>query len=179
MSTERGNNRECPSVQRWHLSHRYDQAARRLADRHYNRRKVGSPQFAPPGRLLVLRTEAADAFWVSTFPEARFIKHNWPGAWHCNAFRNEGSVLSSELVREAVACTVWKWGRPDAHGMITFVNPRKVRAKRDPGRCFIKAGFRHIACTLRNRLAVLLLSVEDLPTALTPIGAQLEVACAV
>ena len=39
--------------QPWHMSHRADPAAKRLADRHYNRQKPNSPQFVPPGSCLV------------------------------------------------------------------------------------------------------------------------------
>jgi len=38
---------------RWIRSHRADAEVVPLADRHYNRQKIGSPQFAPPGRCLV------------------------------------------------------------------------------------------------------------------------------
>lgn len=34
----------------WMRSHRADPEVVPLADRHYNRQKPGSPQFAPPGR---------------------------------------------------------------------------------------------------------------------------------
>lgn len=159
----------------WHLSHRYDQEARELADRHYNRRKVGSPQFAPPGRLLVLKTQPADAFWITSWPFGEYVRHEWPGAWVCSAFRNEGTRLSSDLIREAVAITVWKWGAPDAHGMLTFVNAAKVRAKRDPGRCFIRAGFEVVGKSKRDGLVALLLPTAALPAPLVPHGAQLEV----
>lgn len=47
----------------WCLSHRFDPAAKALADRHYNRQKPDSPQFVPPGACLVLLTECARAFW--------------------------------------------------------------------------------------------------------------------
>ena len=38
----------------WSLSNRADPFARDIADRHYNRQKIGSPQFVPPGRCVVL-----------------------------------------------------------------------------------------------------------------------------
>jgi hypothetical protein len=62
----------------WQLSWRADPRARRLADRHYSRRRVGSAQFVPPGRCLVLRTSAADALWVSLRQEPRWARHAWP-----------------------------------------------------------------------------------------------------
>lgn len=125
----------------WYLSHRFDNRALPLADRHYNRQKIGSPQFAPPGRCLVLLTKAADAFWITSWPFAQYVRHAWPGAWVCSAFRNESTILSSVLIREAVSATVAHYGYPGEIGMITFVDSTKTRHKRDPGRCFIRAGF--------------------------------------
>ncbi len=39
----------------WRLSNRADRDCLPLADRHYNRQKIGSPQFVPPGRCCVLK----------------------------------------------------------------------------------------------------------------------------
>src|SRR5215469_17643180 len=89
----------------WHLSYRADPAVKRLADRHYNRQNPESPNFVPPGRCVVLRTIEYDAFWVTLAPYAEYVRHQWAGAWTCTSFRNEGKVLSSILIREAVAAT--------------------------------------------------------------------------
>lgn len=134
---------------RWWLSYRNDRTVRPLADRHYNRQKVGADGFAPPGRCLVLKTAPVDAFWISSFPYAEYVMHAWAGAWICSAFRNEGGHLSSELIREAVACTVWKW-EPPSLGMITFVDRSKIRHKRDPGRCYLRAGFVPAVCPIHT-----------------------------
>jgi hypothetical protein len=127
---------------RWRLSHRCDPRARDLADRHYNRQSVGADNFVPPGRCLVLWTPGA--FWVTSWPFAEYVRHAWAGAWMCSAFRNERPdlYLSSELIREAVAATRARYGDPPALGMVTFVDRDKTRPKRDPGRCYRKAGFR-------------------------------------
>ena len=146
----------------WFLSHRADPSVVPLADRHYNRQKVGSPQFAPPGRCLVLKTSKADAFWITSWPFAEYVKHAWAGAWVCSAFRNEGSVLSSELVREAVACTRHAYGDAPKLGMVTFVNRDKVRRKRDPGRCFLRAGFARCGET-KGGLVALRMDPSDMP----------------
>lgn len=122
----------------WDLSWRADPRARALADRHYNRQKVGAAQFVPPGRCLVLITPAADAFWVTSWPFAQYVKHAWPGAWICSAFRREGGARASDLIRSAVAATRWLFGDPPPNGMVTFVDTDKVRRKRDPGRCYYK-----------------------------------------
>lgn len=151
-------------TQPWIRSNRFDPRARPLADRHYNRQKVGSPQFVPPGRCLVLLTDAADAFWVTSYPFGEYVRHAWPGALVCSAFRNEGPMLSSELVRAACAATAAVWPPPPL-GMVTFVDPSKVRHKRDPGRCFMRAGFHRVGAT-KGGLVALQLLPPDFPVPL-------------
>ncbi len=143
-----------------------------MADRHYNRQSVGSPQFVPPGRCLVLLTEHADALWVTSWPFAEFTKHAWAGAWVNSLFRNESPTLASDLIREAVARTRGKWPEVPALGMITFVDASKVKHKRDPGRCYLRAGFRHAGATQGGLLAFQLLP-GDMPDAITPDQADL------
>jgi len=152
--------------QRWHLSHRYDPRALPLADRHYNRRKVGSPQFVPPGRNLVLLTEDATALWVTSWPKGEYVRHAWPGAWVNSLFRNEGPHLSSELVLEAVAASCAYFGAPPKQGMVTFVDPERTRHKRDPGRCYRKAGFVVAGETAKDGLVSLQLAPGDMPMGL-------------
>jgi hypothetical protein len=161
----------------WHLSHRADPAARGLADRHYNRQKVGSSQFVPPGRCLVLVTRGSTALWVTSFPFAEYVRHEWAGAWVCSCFRNEDRDLhqSSDLIREAVAITRWKFGEPPPEGFVTFVDTAKTRRKRDPGRCYRKAGWKVIGET-KGGLVALGLAADEMPLPLEPIGAQLVMA---
>ena len=45
----------------WDIVTKFDPRAAALADRHYSRRKIGSPQFMPPGETLVLLTPDARA----------------------------------------------------------------------------------------------------------------------
>lgn len=131
---------------RWAYSHRADPAAREIADRHYNRQKVGAKQFAPPGRCTVL-VVPKEAFWITSWPFAEYVKHAWAGAWVCSAFRNERRDLhlSSELIFEALQATRARW-EPPTEGMITFVDRDKTKPKRDPGYCYLKAGF-HVSGT--------------------------------
>lgn len=130
----------------WSESDRADPASVKIADRHYNRQTPGSPQFVPPGRCYVLR-HATDALWVTSWPYAEFVRHAWPGAWINSLFRNESARVSSELIREAIAHTLGHWPEPPALGMVTFVDGAKVRRKRDPGRCYRRAGFEHVGFT--------------------------------
>jgi len=161
---------------RWRRVTRANPQARDLADRHYSRQSVGAEQFVPPGRCLVLLSATADgggAYWVTSWPFAEFTRHAWAGAWVCSAFRNEGAGLSSALIVEAVAATRWRWPDPPALGMVTFVDASKVRRKRDPGRCFRKAGFRPCGET-RGGLMALRLAPEDMPAAEAPVGGSLK-----
>lgn len=158
----------------WWLSHRADDRTRRIADRHYNRQKIGTPQFVPPGRCLVLVTQAASAFWITSWPFGEYVKHRWPGAWVCSAFRNESPVLSSALIREAVAATLWRYGAAPDIGMVTFVNREKVRAKRDPGYCFLMAGFERDGET-EGGLVALRLPPSGMPPAEAPLGSQTSI----
>ncbi len=160
----------------WIVSDRADPPVRPLADRHYNRQSIGANQFVPPGRCLVLRTVDVDAFWVTSWPFPEYIQHAWPGAWICSAFRNEGPELSSTLIRMAVAATRSRWEPPELeHPMITFIDTAKVRRKRDPGRCFLRAGFVRIGWT-KGGLLALGLTLGAMPEACEPLGTQLELA---
>jgi len=156
----------------WVLSHRFDRDALPLADRHYNRQKPGTNQFVPPGRCVVLLTKGADALWVSSWPFAQYVRHAWAGAWVCSCFRNESGVLSSLLIREAVAITKWVWPEVPAQGIVTFIDTTKVRKKRDWGRCYRKSGWKPCGWTQGGLFALQLLPC-DMPEALAPEGAQL------
>lgn len=158
---------------RWQLSWRADPVARAVADRHYNRQAIGSAQFVPPGACVVLRTPEGGAAWITSWPLAKYVQHAWAGAWINSLFRNERQdrYLSSELIEEAVAATLALWPEPPALGMVTFVDPSKTRRKRDPGRCYRKAGFRHVGFTQGGLWAFQLLP-DEMPEACAPFGMQ-------
>lgn len=67
-------------------------------------------------------------------------------------FRNEGAGLSSELILAAICATAAVW-EPPPLGMVTFVDARKVKAKRNPGYCYLAAGFDHVGETKGGLLA--------------------------
>jgi len=188
---------------RWHKSWRADPVARRIADGHYSRQKVGADQFVQPGRCVVLVIPEV-AYWVTSWPLPQYVKHAWPNAWSCAAFRNlrHCSICgrpavcpdhptaptrtlhrSSDLILSAIAATRFYWTPPPV-GMITFVDETKVCHKRDPGRCFLKAGFHRAGtqpgCTCEGtpqetetegHLAFHL-AVDAMPAAVQPLGAQ-------
>ena len=156
-------------VMKWHISHPADPLALPIADRHYNRQKIGSSQFVPPGRCVVLLTSEANALWVTSWPFAEYVKHQWPGAWICSCFRNESPFLSSELIQQAVSATRSIWPNIPTLGMVTFVDPTKVRKKRDFGRCYRKAGF--VVCgQTKGGLIALQITPEIMPEPMLPLN---------
>jgi hypothetical protein len=168
----------------WRLSHRADPHALPLADRHYNRRKVGAPQFVPPGRCVVLLTPARNALWVSSWPFAEYVRHEWPGAWVCSCFRSEGAGLASALNRQAVAVTRYVWGDPPEVpsaagpvGFVSFIDRAKVRpvvrrGKPVWGYSWLKAGWEVIGET-KGGLLALGLRPERMPAPEPAAGMQL------
>ena len=143
----------------WHQVARCDTRARRLADRHYSRQTVGAQEFMASGRTLVMLTDDALAVWGA-------IENLDPVGnrrWRVSIFRNEGDTLSSELVAEATERTLAYWrrrygGLPPVP-LTTEVDPDLTRAKRDPGRCFLRAGWRRME--FRNGLWVLQAPQEE------------------
>lgn len=129
----------------WSRVPRCDVAARVLADRHYSRQTPGAAEFMPPGRTFVLL--GPDAVWgaIENLDPVGYRR------WRCSIFRNEGPVLSSVLIREATERT-FAWWRVRHGGLppvwlTTEVDPDKVRKKRDPGACFLHAGWTRVGVT--------------------------------
>lgn len=154
---------------RWQLSDGGDPVARAVADRHYNRQSPGSAKFTPPGSNVVFRTGEGQAVWSTAWPLAEYVRHEWAGAWINTIFRNESPHLSSELILEAVAATRFLWGEPPELGLVTMVDRSKVRAKRDPGYCYLRAGFRVLGRTKINDLIVLGLDPAAMPAPEPPL----------
>lgn len=162
----------------WRISNRADPAARAVADRHYNRQKVGAAQFVPPGRCLVL-TASGPCLWVTSWPFAEYVRHEWAGAWVCSAFRREndgGGQTASALILAAVAATRWRWPEVPALGMVTFIDRVRVRPTRVRGRdvwgwTYLRAGF-EVAGETKGGLIALRLPPDRMPEPEAPIGAQ-------
>jgi hypothetical protein len=100
--------------------------------------------FAGPGEKIVLRTRAGDAGFVWR----NFVSDADEHGINCAFFRNEGAVLSSELVRQAdaIADAVWACRRH-----YTYADPAGVRSA-NPGFCFIMAGWRRCGMTANGKL---------------------------
>lgn len=127
----------------WWVTKDGDHDCLELYERHYSAYKYADGRkrllFVGPGEKLVLRTESADAFFVWR----RFIDDSGQQGVNCAAFRNESQHLSSELIRQAdaIADEVWACRRH-----YTYVDSQKV-ASRNPGFCFLAAGWRRCGNT--------------------------------
>lgn len=96
-----------------------------------------------PGEKMVMLTEDNLALFV--WRKFRSMDHQ--EGVNCAVFRNESPTLSSELIR---AADVIAWERWPGERHYTYVDPKKTRHKRDPGRCFIKAGWKHAGWTKKG-----------------------------
>ena len=160
---------------RWTVSYRADPDGRQIADRHYNRQKVGAAQFVPPGRCHVLK--CAGAVWVTSWPIAQYVKHRWAGAWVNSLFRKECSGRASEFIAEAVAATRHAWPDVPAQGIVSFVDPREVppvyrRGRAIYGYCYLKAGWSHVGFTEEEGLWCWQLLPHEMPPARAALTTQ-------
>lgn len=133
----------------WERTTKFDPITAALADRHYSRRKVGAPQFMPPGQTIVLVLLTGDAVfgWWRPHPGSGIQAMNGLDGWTCTIFRNENPwIRSSELILDAELAIAEAGYDCGPSGLITYVWDRKVASK-NPGYCFKMAGWR---CTGRS-----------------------------
>jgi hypothetical protein len=133
--------------------------ARALFARHYtyNRKRDQISLFwqrnrnysliAGPGEKMLLLTPDEKALFVWR----KFISMDHQEGVNCAVFRNEGPTLSSDLIRDADELA---WQRWQGERLYTYVDPGKTRRKRDPGRCFLRAGWQYCGWT-KGRLRIL------------------------
>ena len=139
----------------WLESHKRDPRGAQLADRHYSRRKIGSPQFMPPGQTLVLVTPCARAVWGwwRPHPDSGIVAMNGLDGWTCSLFRNESEHLSSELILAAERELVDRYSCGPS-GMLTYVWDRKIRSS-NPGYCYKLVGWVKRGRSADNRKTLL------------------------
>lgn len=139
----------------WHIVGKFEADAASLADRHYSRRKIGSPQFMPPGQTLILLGMMHDAVWGWWRPHPRsgLKAINGLDGWTCTIFRNESRMLSSELVLQAES-VLWAMHDCGPDGLLTYVWDRKVQST-NPGYCFQMAGWIPIGRSADGRKTLL------------------------
>ena len=130
----------------WFASWRSDPRATALYRRHYSAEKnaktgIRDLNFMGPGETLILLTADCRALfaWQRNTGAPRLDRQE---GVCCTVFRNEGPVLSSELIREA--CDL-AWQRWPGHRLFSYVDAEKTARRRSrhaqPGACFIAAGW--------------------------------------
>ena len=109
----------------WWLTKDSDRTCLQLFRRHYSckNKQPRQDQFVGPGSHIVLRTDDGDAVFVWRAAEFRADKQE---GIECSLFRNESSLLSSTLIRQADAIADHVW--PDRRHY-TFVDPEAVRGQ--------------------------------------------------
>lgn len=126
-----------------------DDRARALYLRHYSAKKNRRPwrqsrQFVGPGqKFVLLNTEGTALFvWLKNTVE-RYDKQE---GVICAVFRNESSVRSSDLIREAMDLAWRKW---PGERLFTYVDPGQVQST-NPGYCFQRAGWQKCGVSQRG-----------------------------
>lgn len=136
----------------WERVTKFDVRAVALADRHYSRRKPGSPQFMPPGQTIVLLGPQAVWGWWRPAPSSGIKSMNGLDGWTCTIFRNEGPIRSSDLILDAELALADVDIGPD--GMLSYVWDKKIRSS-NPGYCFKLAGWKAVGRSADGRKTLL------------------------
>lgn len=100
-----------------------------------------------PGYKIILMTVDCAALFV----RRKFIDKSGQTGVNCAVFRNESSILSSELILEAEQIA---WGRWPGERLYTYVNETKIKSA-NPGYCFKVAGWKPCGYTKVNHLLIL------------------------
>lgn len=133
---------------RWLLDRDGNPILRAIYERHYSSyryrdgRKV--VQFVGPGEHIVLTTSDYSALFVWR----KFIDRSGQTGVNCAVFRNESSYLSSELIMEA---ETWARERWPGERFYTYINSKRIKSK-NPGYCFLKAGWKRVGVTKKGLL---------------------------
>ena len=125
-------------------------SAMSIFKRHYTARgKRKVEQFIGPGEKMALITPDA----LALFAWRKFISDAGEQGVNCCVFRNEGTLLarSSDLI---LAAEKEAWNRWPGERLYTYVDPNKVRHKRDCGRCFLRAGWRKCGVTKEGKIVL-------------------------
>ena len=140
----------------WLRVTKFDKRAVALADRHYSRRKIGSPQFMPPGETIVLLSNDGRAVfgWWRPHPTSGIKSMNGLDGWTCTIFRNESERVSSQLILEAEEFLMGSGVTIGPDGLITYVWDSKIKSS-NPGYCFQIAGWKRTGRSADNRKTLL------------------------
>jgi hypothetical protein len=139
--------------QEWNRVGKFEGYAAELADRHYSRRTVGSPQFMPPGETVVLYHPDGAVFgWWRPHPSSGIKQMNGLDGWTCTIFRNETGLRASDLILSAEEFLRGKTCGPD--GLLTYVWDKKIKSD-NPGYCFKMAGYKAKGRSADNKKTLL------------------------
>ena len=150
-----------PTAEIWRQTKDADPVGLELFRRHYSYRKRRDQlslfpsrnrnlkHFVGPGQKMVLITPDDRALFVWR----KFISANHQKGVNCAVFRNEASIFgcASDLIRAASAAA---WERWPGERLYTYVDPRLVKS-RNPGYCFLMAGWRKCGITKSKKLLIL------------------------
>lgn len=121
----------------WIIGQDAEPELRALYERHYSchRYRDGHrpAKFVGPGEHIVLTLPGREALFVWR----RFLDASGQQGINCAVFRNESTILSSHLIREADAIADLCW---PGERHYTYVRPSAVES-RNPGWCFLCAGW--------------------------------------
>jgi hypothetical protein len=87
---------------------------------------------------MVLRSSAGDVVFGWLWQKIRDDKQV---GYNCSIFRNESKRLSSEIILEAEKKVIAEWG---LNRGFTYVDPKRISNKRNPGYCFKVAGWQFV-----------------------------------
>lgn len=137
-------------------SGKFDPIGAELADRHYSRRTIGSPQFMPPGQTIVLIAKDMRAVfaWWRPHPDAGITAMNGLDGWTCTIFRNESPHLSSDLIRDAEQAIPALGHDVGPDGLLTYVKVDAIESD-NPGYCFQCAGWERAGWSADGRKRLL------------------------
>jgi len=152
----------------WIGIHDADPRAITLYRRHYssNPKSNNHNGIAGPAERMILLTVTCDALFVwrlnddptTLEPSSRRVTRGSTTTYFggqvgvmCSVFRNEGQVLSSALILEAVELA---WQRWPGRRLFTYVWDSKVKSV-NPGYCFKKAGWTTCGRNKDGRLTIL------------------------
>jgi hypothetical protein len=132
-----------PELGNWYSIKDGDPVGRAILNRHYSARHYKDGRkpklFVGPGEKMVLMTPDSLALFVWR----KFRDDSGQVGVNCAAFRNDGPLLSSALIREAVDLARRRW---PTERLYSYVNAKKVQS-RNPGYCFQMAGWRKCGTT--------------------------------
>jgi len=125
----------------WYSIKDGDPRAAAIYERHYScvnitaRRRTGDKRICGPGEKMVLMT--VDCLALFVWRKAKRPDLAGQQGVYCSIFRNEGEVLSSELILEAEKLARRRW---PGERLYTYINPREIESV-NPGYCFKVAGW--------------------------------------